>query len=103
MSNYPDESELLKKITLFCEKVDNSRSILKEYRKSIIFLKLNNYTQKQIVRYLNENNIKCSTASLSYYLKNYPITDNELIKGKIEYNNIHKNAIKERNEKLKRS
>jgi hypothetical protein len=100
-NNPPSQSDLLKNITLLCETKPKSKSILNEYRRAIIFLLINNYSQKDITEYLNKNQIKTSVQNVGAYLRKYPVTKEEFKLEKDEYKKKKKEAIKERNEKLK--
>jgi hypothetical protein len=92
--------ELLKEVTLLCKKKEPSRSKLNEVRYVIIFLKRNNYTLQEMAAYLKERDIKTTSANISYYLKRYPITEEEFLEAESNYDNIKKEAILERNKKL---
>ena len=47
------------------------------YRKTIVLLKLKDFTYKGIAAFLNDNGVNVKAPSISLYLKKSPITDAE--------------------------
>jgi hypothetical protein len=90
---YIDKDDLLKDALSLPTKT-KSRSIINEYRSTIIILKLKNYSLKEIHQYLLLNEINIKYKNLSAYLRKYPPTIKEID----EYSkHIDKGTIIQRN------